>query len=143
MAIGKEMETARNMRLEFFVPMRPPRTTHQTKAVRVVNGKAVFYEPAELKAARAKLTAHLGKHAPIEPYTVGVRLVSKWCFPLTGDHKDGEYKITSPDTDNLVKLLKDVMKDLGFWPNDAIVASEITEKFWANLPGIYVAVEEL
>ncbi|NTX59017.1 RusA family crossover junction endodeoxyribonuclease, partial [Myxococcus sp. CA039A] len=33
--------------------------------------------------------------------------------------------------------------DLGYWTDDAIVASEIIEKFWADLPGIYVKIEEL
>ncbi len=40
-------------KLEFFMPMIPPTHTHQEKQVRVVNGKPVFYEPQEMKAARA------------------------------------------------------------------------------------------
>ena len=128
---------------EFFAPMIPPTVTHQEKQVRVIGGKPVFYEPAELAAARAKLQDHLGKHAPSEPYTKAVRLVTKWCFPISGQHKDGEYRSSKPDTDNLQKLLKDVMTDLGFWRDDALVASEIIEKFWASTSGIYVCIEEL
>lgn len=129
--------------MEFFVRMRPPTTTHQEKAVHVVNGKPVYYEPPQLKAARAKLEAHLGKHTPDAPYTTAVRLMTKWCFPITGKHSNGQYKTTRPDTDNLQKLLKDVMTDLGFWKDDALVASEITEKFWADMPGIYICITEL
>lgn len=70
-------------------------------------------------------------------------MVTKWCFSVTGKHKDGEYRITKPDTDNLQKLLKDVMTDLGYWTDDALVASEIIEKFWAEVPGIYIKIEEL
>lgn len=125
------------------MPMQPPTVTHQEKAIHVVNGKPVAYEPAELKAARSKLKAHLARHVPAEMYTGAVRLVTKWCFPITGRHTDGEYRTTKPDTDNLQKLLKDVMTDLGFWKDDALVASEITEKFWARVPGIYIAIEEL
>lgn len=131
------------MRVEFFLPMKPPTVTHQEKAVRVVNGKPVLYEPAQLKEARAKLQAYLAKHVPAKKFTRPVRLVTKWCFPVTGKHVDGEYKATKPDTDNLQKLLKDVMTDLGYWKDDALVASEITEKFWAVLPGIYIAIEPL
>lgn len=40
-------------------------------------------------------------------------------------------------------MLKDIMTDLGYWADDAIVASEITEKFWSDIPGIYVKIEEL
>lgn len=123
--------------------MIPPTTTHQMKAVKVVKGKPVFYEPAELKAARSKLEAHLAKHRPEMPMKGAVRLIVKWCFPVTGGHAGGEYKATKPDTDNLEKLLKDVMTDLGFWKDDALVASEIVEKFYAELPGLFVCVEEL
>ena len=129
--------------IELFVPMNPPTITHQQKAVRVVGGKPVFYEPPELKDARRKLMSHLAPHAPGEPCVGAVRLVVKWCFPRTGNRQDGQYKTTRPDTDNLQKLLKDVMTDLGFWRDDAQVASEVAEKFWADLPGIYVLVNAL
>lgn len=124
---------------EFFMPMIPPTVTHQEKQVAVINGKPVFYEPPELKEARAKLMAYLMKHIPEQPYASGVRLIVKWCFPK-GRHYNGEYKITKPDTDNLNKLLKDCMTNCGFWKDDALVASEICEKFWAEIPGIYVRI---
>lgn len=129
--------------VEFFAPMIPPTTTHQQTAVRIIRGKPIFYEPAELKAARIKLRDHLGKFAPKEKYTGPIRLITKWCFPITGNRADGQYKTTKPDTDNLQKMLKDVMTDLGFWKDDALVVSEIVEKFWAEIPGIYIKVEEL
>lgn len=132
------------MTTEFFMPMKKvPTVTHQTKKVRVVNGKPMFYESADLKAARSKLMAHLGQHVPKKKYTGPVRLITKWCFPITGKHTDGEYKYTRPDTDNLQKLLKDCMTDCGYWKDDALVASEITEKFWANVPGIYIKIEAI
>lgn len=131
------------MRLEFFMPMIPPTVTHQEKEAKCINGKPVFYEPAELKAARAKLTAHLAKHVPENKYTGPVRLITKWLFPITGKRRDGQYKTTKPDTDNLIKLFKDCATDLQFWTDDVLVVSEITEKFWADQPGIYVCIEDL
>ena len=131
---------------EFFMPMIPPTVTHQEKKIHVVNGKPVTYEPPELLDARAKLMAHLSKHRPGQPYTVGVRLTVKWCFyDKSGKHKDGEYRITKPDTDNLNKLFKDCMTAAGFWKDDALVASEHIEKFWVTTSpsGIYVRIEEL
>lgn len=130
------------MRIEFFMAMRPPTVTHQEKQVKVINDKPIIYEPDKLKAARSKLMAHLGKHVPDKKYTGPVRLITKWLFPR-GKHKDGEWKTTKPDTDNLQKLLKDCMTDVGFWKDDALVVSEITEKFWAETPGIYISIEEL
>lgn len=132
---------------EFFIPLKdPPTVTHQEKQVTVRNGKPVFYEPPELKAARALLTAHLAKFRPPEPMTCGVRLTTKWLYPdRSGRHRDGEYKTTKPDTDNTIKLFKDCMTAAGFWKDDAQVASEHTEKFWVreSPSGIYVKVEVL
>lgn len=131
------------MAIEFFMSMaNVPTATHQEKQVRVVNGKPVFYEPAEVKAARQKLTAYLGQHVPEQPFCCGVRLMVKWLFPK-GRHKNGTYKTTKPDTDNLQKMLKDIMTKLRFWEDDAQVASEIVEKFWSDIPGIYIRIEEL
>lgn len=130
------------MTIKFFLPMVPPTVTHQEKQVTVVNGRPRFYEPAELKAARVKLRDALAPCRPEEPMRDGVRLYVKWCFPR-GRHPDGSYRITKPDTDNLQKLLKDVMTDLGFWEDDSRVAFELVEKFWAEIPGIFICVETL
>lgn len=128
--------------MEFFMAMVPPTVTHQEKQVRVVNGKPMFYEPQELKAARSKLEAYLAQHKPDQKYGGPVELVATWCFPR-GNHKDGEYRITKPDTDNLQKLLKDCMTEVGFWKDDALVCREIVEKFWAEIPGIFIRVTAL
>ncbi len=131
------------MKTEFFMTMIPPTKTHQEKKVTVIKGKPVFYEPAELKAVRTELMLRLARHVPECKYTGAVRLAVTWCFPVKGRHKDGEYRTTRPDTDNLQKMLKDVMTKLGYWTDDALVASEVIEKFWSGLPGIYVSIEEL
>ena len=131
------------MRTEFFLLMIPPTVTHQEHQVTCKSGKPVFYEPPELKAARIKLQAYLAQHIPIEKYTTAVRLVVKWCFPVKGKHKDGEYKTTKPDVTNLQKMLEDIMTDLGYWTDDALIASAITEKFWAITPGIYVCIDKI
>ena len=127
---------------EFFMAMIPPTVTHQEKQVHVVKGRPVFYEPPELKTARQKLMGHLAKHRPAQPYQEGVRLIVRWCFPR-GLQTDGTYRTTKPDTDNLQKLLKDCMTACGYWKDDALVASELAEKFWAEIPGIYVRIERL
>ena len=130
------------MTSEFFMPMIPPTVTYQEHKVSMRNGKPVFYEPQEVKTARAKLRAYLVKHKPKQRYDGAVSLTVKWCFPR-GKHKDGEYRITKPDTDNLQKMLKDIMTDLGFWKDDCLVAREIVEKFWAEIPGIYIRIDDL
>ena len=121
------------------MPMIPPTVTAQMHRV---NKRGQIYDSPELADARHKLTAYLSQHVPEKPYTCGVRLTVKWLFPK-GRHKSGEYRITRPDTDNLQKLLKDCMTKCGYWKDDALVASEIIEKFWASTSGIYVRIEEL
>lgn len=128
--------------LQFFMAMDPPTATHQEHRVSARSGRVVFYDPPEVAEARAKLTAHLYRFAPPEPFRSAVRLTVKWCFPR-GCHADGEYHIKRPDTDNLQKLLKDCMTKCGFWVDDALVASEICEKFWAETSGIFIRIEEI
>ena len=130
------------MEIQFFMAMIPPTVTAQEHKVTVKNGKPFIYDTPEIKNAQDTLMAHLAKHIPKEPYSVGVRLIVKWLFPK-GRHKNGEYRITKPDTDNLQKLLKDCMTKSGFWKDDALVASEIVEKFWSDISGIYIHIEEL
>lgn len=131
--------------LEFFLPMRVPTKTHQSKRFTARSGKIAAYDTPEIVAIREKFEAALAKHAPEQKISGPVRLVTKWCFEITDTkkHRDGEWKATKPDTDNLVKLFKDCMTATGFWNDDAQVASDIIEKFWANIPGIYVRVERL
>nr|WP_252894885.1 RusA family crossover junction endodeoxyribonuclease [Liquorilactobacillus satsumensis] len=121
-----------------------PTVTHQEKQVAVIKGKPHFYEPPELQSARSLITDHLGKFAPKEPFPPGkVRLLVKYCYLATGKHKNGEYKRTKPDLDNNMKLLQDCMTQLGFWKDDMYIVSLIAEKFWADLPGIYIKIEEV
>lgn len=130
------------MSLQIYLPGNPPTTTAQTREVHVVKGKPVFYDPPQLLAAKQQLQDRLIPHIPDAPYDSAIRLIVKWCFPR-GSHEHGTYKTTKPDTDNLQKLLKDVMTSLHFWLDDALVASEIIEKFWTDKPGIFIRIEEL
>lgn len=132
------------MLTEFFMPMeKVPTVTAQEHKVTVINGKPKFYDPPEVKNAKAKIIAYLSGHVPKEMYTCGIRLTVKWLFPKGKTNRNGEYKITKPDTDNLQKMLKDCMTVLHFWKDDALVASEIIEKFWSDTPGIYIRIEKL
>lgn len=128
---------------EFFMKMdKVPTVTAQERRVSIVKGKPIFYDSPRIKSAKELLISHLKPYRPSKPYECGVRLRVSWLFPK-GRHKDGEYRITKPDTDNLQKMLKDCMTKCGFWKDDALVASEICEKFWAEVSGIYIRIEEL
>lgn len=129
--------------MNFFLAMDPPTMTQQEHRIgKRKDGSTYIYEDRSLREARAKIGNALIRRAPEDPFMGPVQLVVKWCFPK-GRHHDGEYKATRPDTDNLNKMLKDEMTKAGFWKDDAQVASEIIEKFWAEIPGIFIRVEEL
>ena len=130
--------------MNFFIAIDPPTSTAQMKQVRVVKGKPVFYDPPAVKEARNVLSAHLAVHKPDKPMAGPVSLRVLWLFPRGKSHKNGEWRTTEPDTDNLQKLLKDCMTRCGFWNDDAQVVCEVAEKRWADEPsGIYIEVEEL
>lgn len=118
--------------------MRIPTATQQEHKVAVVNGKPRFYEPADVKAARQKYMSYLSGHAPAKPIDGPIRLMVKFCF--TGERG---WKTTKPDTDNMIKMMKDCMTRLGYWHDDAQVCSEIVEKFYDAHEGVYVRVDKL
>lgn len=140
--------------IEFFMPMIPPTVTQQEHKVAVnrKSGRVVFYDPPELKAARSRFMDQVGRYAPDAPLDGALQLITKWIWPMDQERQEMlsvvdpdrfAWKTTKPDTDNLIKLLKDCMTRTGFWKDDAQVASEVTEKFLANRPGIYVKIMRL
>lgn len=140
----------RRKELQFFLPMKkPPTVTNQAKELHAFmrNGKpcAVLHDTPELKNAKAKFHAALKPYAPANPFHGPVQLVVKWCFPIEDPKKqwNGKWKTTKPDTDNLMKAFKDQMTRLHFWDDDAQVTSEISQKFWAKTPGIFVQITPL
>ena len=71
-----------------------------------------------------------------------LELTAVWRFPKGKSHKDGEWRVTRPDTDNLQKMLKDCMTKTGYWKDDAQVVREVVEKRWAEVPGIDIQITE-
>jgi Holliday junction resolvase RusA-like endonuclease len=113
------------------------------KRIAVRNGKPVVYEEAKLANARCMFCSRLAEHAPKKPLTGPIYLQTVWLFPTADKKKQGKWKTTKPDTDNLLKLFKDCMTATGYWKDDAQVVDERTMKQWANeIPGIFVQVLE-
>ena len=130
-------------KVQFFMFMNPPTITQQEHKITMVKGKPRFYEPIELKMARQKIRNTLALHKLDEPLVGPLMLEVSWCFPIKGNHKDGEFKITKPDTDNLQKMLKDEMTKLKYWRDDAQVCAECIYKIWADIPGIFIRLSTI
>ena len=130
--------------MEFFMKMKPPTATAQERKIKIIKGRPVFFDTPKVREARAILMNHLSMHKPRRPLEGPLELQVTWLFPKGRNHKDGEWRVTRPDTDNLEKLLKDCMTRTGYWKDDAQVVRETVEKKWAADPtGIQIKVSVL
>lgn len=120
----------------------------------------VVYEPAALKDARALFRTYMTKVLQDLAWNKGVytspwrdtpvALGVVWLFPRPKKNKmrsegaarsgskagsksrgNDTWKVTKPDTDNLIKLLKDEMTNAGWWHDDAQVVIERSMKMYA------------
>jgi len=120
------------------IPGEPPTVTAQQKGVNRKTGR--YYKPAELRDAEAKYLAYARAQAPEHPMDGPVKLAVTFRFLTNGSHQDGEPKTTKPDTDNMLKALKDALTKAGWWHDDAQVWVELTSKIWSTKPGISIQV---
>lgn len=130
----------------FKLKMIPPTATAQQKGEMIIRGRIHHYKKRNVAAAEAILRDALLPYIPKEPITdKPIQLWVIWEFPYPKSAKKhkpgwGRWKITRPDTDNLNKMLKDVMTDMGFWKDDALICSEIVEKLYTDEPGIMIHI---
>jgi Holliday junction resolvase RusA-like endonuclease len=132
--------------MKFKLKMIPPTATAQQKGECIRGGYIHHYKKHKIAAAEAVLRDALLPYVPEEPITdKPIRLVTRWLFPYPKSakkHQPGRkrWKITRPDTDNLNKLLKDVMTDMGFWKDDALISEECIAKAYDDEPGIEIMI---
>ncbi len=126
----------------FFMPMIPPTSTHQQQGHTVDKHGVHHFYKRNNGEAEAKLAAHLMKHIPEQPYHGAVQVVVKWCYPIKAKHQDGEPYTNKPDVDNLCKALFDIMTRLHYWGDDKQIYSAVVEKYWAEVPGVFVQITE-
>lgn len=125
--------------MEFFMPMRIPTATAQEKKINKKTG--TIYPDATVKAAKEKYLAHLDAFKPDTPIEAPIQLMVIFYFH-SDKYQDRSYKITKPDTDNMIKLLKDCMTKKGFWKDDAHVCYEVIGKYWTTgTEGVYIRAE--
>ena len=134
--------------MNFKLKMIPPTATAQQKGERVIGGHVHHYKKKNVAAAEAILRDALLPYVPEEPITdQAIHLGARWIFPYPKSakkHRPGwiRWKITRPDGDNLNKMLKDVMTDMGFWKDDALICSETVQKIYGDEPGILIVIEQ-
>lgn len=125
-----------------WIPGEPSRVTHQSGTRIGKNGR--IYKKKALIEWEEVLSQATKPYAPAQPIEGPISLEIDFAFHSnrSADIKSF-YKTTRPDTDNLVKTLKDVMTRMGFWKDDAQIVVERCSKFWSKDPGIGIVVEPL
>lgn len=132
------------MKIKFFAPLDEiPRTTSQQKGVIIRGGQPRFYTKGKVQAVKDLYFVLLKVHRPREPLAGPLRLRVSFYYPVRKPHRNGEPKITRPDTDNMIKLLKDTATDCGYWKDDAQIVDERITKSYADPSGIFFDVEQI
>ena len=124
--------------IHLFMRLEPdiPKLTHQNGIEPFVrkNGKPGMRKTRELLNLEAKFVSLLHKNKPPKPWKCPIHLTTIWkfCAPkdLVFGPKQLEWKTTKPDTDNLVKTLKDCLKFAGYYVDDALVSLDTIGKVW-------------
>jgi Holliday junction resolvase RusA-like endonuclease len=130
--------------IETFLPMVPPRVTHNDLEVhRVGGGRATIGKSADLREAEAALGARVAKVAPDVPLSGPLRLQVRVCWPCGGRHGQGEPMRDKPDWDNFAKTFQDVLARCHVIRDDKDVVDARVAKAWADPAGIWFRVEEL
>ena len=122
------------------IPGEPYRKTHQS-GTHIGQGRT--YKDAGLREVESRLMEALKPNAPSAPWNGPIQLAVNFGYETRNVLKDREPKITKPDTDNLMKTLKDCMTACGFWWDDAQVAEEFASKFWTIQPRITIVVSKM
>ena len=122
------------------IPGEPYRKTHQS-GTHIGQGRT--YKDAGLREVESRLMEALKPNAPSAPWNGPIQLAVNFGYETRNVLKDREPKITKPDTDNLMKTLKDCMTACGFWWDDAQVAEEFSSKFWTIQPHITIVVSKM
>lgn len=127
----------------FIIMHDPPRVTAQQRKVAIDReGRPHFYAPERLKAARNTYLNDVWPYRPKKPYEGPIKLTVSFSFSTDDKKKWGTPKTTRPDTDNMIKALKDVLTAAGFWKDDSQVYFETVNKIWAADGRIRVIIEE-
>lgn len=131
--------------MEMVLPGNPSRVTHQQKGAAIQNGHIHYYTKKKVQDSKDELAAKLFKYIPKEPFDGPLQVFITWKFETKTKKQQRTPKTTKPDLDNLSKALLDVMTDLGFWKDDALISSLILRKGWVA-PGegqIVIVIQEL
>lgn len=126
------------------IPGNPSTVTAQQKGACVIGNKVHYYTKEKVKAEQDTLALKLRRFRPSAPLEGPLYLRIEWRFERKGC-KVPQWHAKRPDTDNLIKGVKDVLTKMQFWHDDSQVCSEHASK-WAVPPGdgfLLIVIDQL
>jgi Holliday junction resolvase RusA-like endonuclease len=113
----------------------PPTITAQMKRVVVIAGRPRFFHSREMQQQEALWSALLQPYQPTQPLDGPLALSIRLIYPhLKSVRKTDVHKLlpktSSPDLDNAIKMLADLLTKLRFIADDSRVARLTAEKFF-------------
>lgn len=130
-----------NENIYIWIPGEPSRVTHQSGTRIGKNGRV--YKKKPLLEWEQLLMEAMKAKAPETPLEGPILLEVTFGFQARRKKDCFTYKTTRPDTDNLIKTVKDCLTRSGYWHDDAQVVIEHGKKLWVPGPGIMIAIEQL
>lgn len=130
----------------FFIKCaKLPSGTAQQRKYAVVNGRVMTYPSETYKKAKRDLTLLLKPHRPKTPALGAIYLSLAYQYETSTKKDYNTFKTTRPDGDNLLKVFKDVMTELGFWLDDSQVSVEAISRYFVpkGEGGIKVTIGEI
>ena len=120
-----------------------PKGTAQMKRVNHRTGN--FFMSKDVRLAHDAYMEQLLDYVPEKPFEGPLSLGFIFSYTIKDKKKRGTPKTSRPDCDNLVKLVMDVMTELGFWVDDAQVTKLRIEKRWSlhERANVYFNLEEV
>ncbi len=94
--------------------------------------RVMTYPSKSYKEAKAIYIREFKPYKPNKPFKAPAHLEVMLFYPTKDKKKQGTFKTTKPDGDNLLKVIKDVLNELDFFEDDAHVASESIERRWVT-----------
>lgn len=141
------MEESR--KIQFFIPISkiPSGTAQQRNSRYDARRKKIITFPSQSYVNAKRLFCRLlMQHRPAEPFKGPLLLELGYRYEAPTKKMVNTFKTTRPDGDNLLKVFKDCLNDMGFFANDdSQVASETITRYYVNKGegGIYVKLCEL
>ena len=131
------------MKIEGFLNMIPPTTTHQNKKLGVRNNKPFMYDHPKLKEVKQEIKNHLFNFKPEKPFSGALVLDLTILYKSKKGQPNGTPYLKKPDWDNAAKTFQDCMADLGFMSDDCKVFDGRVRQFYNDQAGIFFRLEQI